>query len=170
MDRRRFLALCAAGASVLALPAAAEDRVAFDPDDAAVVRELFRAIYGSGADAVDVVRHLEETLPYVAADKHDLIRMLPGIVDEVSRVLVPSVSAWRDLGEADRVAALEDWGTSPLELRRTVYHGLRRMLLAVAYCDPATWVDIGYPGPWLGRMVLPVHPLRFGPLSPRTLP
>jgi hypothetical protein len=168
VDRRRFLALLAAGAAVLSLPAdadAALEPVPFDEDDAAVARVIFAAIYGEGADAVDVVGAMEETLAYLPDDKHDLIRALPALVDQLSRVLVPTVVAFRELAPADREAALIDWGTSSIEFRRTVYGGLRRLLLFHAYMDPATWPAIGYPGPWLDRIPLPPHPLRFGELT-----
>jgi hypothetical protein len=168
VDRRRFLALLAASAAVLGLPGegeAAVEAVRFDADDADVARAIFRAIYGEGADAVDVVAAVEETLAYLPEDKHDLIRALPMLIDQLSRALVPTFAAWRSLDPAAREAALVDWGTSSIELRRTVYSGLRRILLFHAYMDPVTWPAIGYPGPWLERMTLPVHATRFGDLS-----
>lgn len=165
MDRRRFL--LAAAASVLVLPLASAEGVAVAPipfgaEDADRVRALLRVIYGPGHERLSVVEALEATLAYIDEDKRSTIQALPAVLDELSRVLVPTWVAWRDLPEEAQAAALADWSTSSLAFRRSVYAALRKLLLFHAYLEEHTWPEMGYPGPWLGRIDLPVHAPRFG--------
>jgi hypothetical protein len=160
ITRRRLLALSAAAATVLALPAGAAEP--FEDGDSELIRALLAVIYGPGSERLDVVSDLAATLVFVDEDTRDKVRQLPWLLDELSRVLVPTVSAWHALPPEEQAAALEDWATSGLAFRRSVYVAVRKVLLFHAYLDERTWAEIGYPGPWLGRMELPVHPLRFG--------
>lgn len=151
---------------MLALPEAAlahpPATTAFDATDINVLEVLLRTILGSNGPQTDAIRALGETLGYIEPERQALIAQLPAILDQGSRFLVPTYRAWSALNEADRVAALEDWRTSPLGFRRQIYNGLRQLLLFHAYTDPTAWPDAGYPGPWLGRVDLPRIALRFG--------
>lgn len=163
VPRRRFLALAAAASVALCLPASAAEP--FEAADAEVMRALLRIIYGPGSERLDVVAGIERSLDCVDADRQPLIRSLPSLFDQASRALVPTFVAWHALPEDDQRAALDDWASSSLVFRRTVHNALRQLLLLHAYMDEATWAEIAYPGPWLGRLNLPVHPPRFGDLS-----
>jgi hypothetical protein len=77
-------------------------------------------------------------------------------------VLVPTGGAFAGLSEAAQGAALEDWLYSPLAFRRQVGQALRQLVLAHCYTHPVGQAAVGYAGTWLGRVELPVHPLRFG--------
>jgi hypothetical protein len=166
IGRRRFLGLLTAAAAVLAVPAHAEDPIErFSASDADVLRQVLSVLYGDGADGIDVVAKLERTLTYIDPDRHATILALPGLLDQLSRVLVPTFSAWHALSPEDQARALLDWQDSSLAFRRAVYAGLRLLLLSLAYTDASTWTEIGYPGPWIGRIEVPVHPPRFGELS-----
>lgn len=172
-SRRQFLGLVAALPALLALPDAdaappAASPEAWDDADAAVLRGVLAAVYGPGSERCDAVEALQESLAWIDDERRPLIAALPMLFDQASRVLVPTFAAFRDLSPEGQRACVEDWAASPLALRRQIYGGLRQLLLAHAYADPATWAEIGYPGPWLGRIELPVLPLRFG--SPAELP
>jgi hypothetical protein len=43
--------------------------------------------------------------------------------------------------------ALRSWRDSRLPFRRSAFQALQRLSLAMAYSDPRTYADIGYPGP-----------------------
>lgn len=177
--RRQFLGLAAALPALLALPdaeaaspaaspAGVPDAPVWDDTDRAVLAAVLAAVYGPGSERCDAVAALEQSLAWIDDERRPLIAALPMLFDQASRVLVPTFAAFRNLTPEAQRAAVGDWAASPLALRRQIYGGLRQLLLAHAYADPATWDAIGYPGPWLGRIELPVHPLRFG--SPAELP
>ena len=42
---------------------------------------------------------------------------------------------------------LARWATSPVGVARSVYQGIRRLVLAVYYSQPESFADIGYLGP-----------------------
>ncbi len=55
-------------------------------------------------------------------------------------------------------------GRSRLAPLRRLYQVVRMLLLFVYFCDPAAFGLTGYDGPWLGRVLVPVHP---GPILVR---
>jgi hypothetical protein len=166
LSRRRFFTLSAA-AAVLAVPtplraALPPPKSTFGEDDLAVLDALKRVLYGPGADELDLRTPLQETLGFLDESQQSLLASLPSTFDLLSRVLVPTVRPYVELDEAAQTAALADWLESPLGFRRQVGQGLRQLVLAHCYTNPAVFASIGYGGPWLGRYELPVHPLRFG--------
>lgn len=162
----RFAAgLALAALSPGALAAAPAPVVHLDDADRALLAALLRSFYGEGGERTDAVAALEEGLAWLAEDRQELVARLPGLFDQLSRVVVPTWRAWSALDEPAKVAAIEDWARSPLEWRRGIHGALRQLLLFHAHTDPSTWAEIGYPGPWLGRVEVPVHPARFGELE-----
>ncbi len=164
-SRRQFLALSGA-AAVLAVPlelraALPPPTTTLDEGDRAVLNAMAAFVYGPGL-TVDIAAAIQETIGFLPEDKQSLIAQLPGLFNQLSRILVPTFSAWIDLDEAGKLAAYEDWLYSSLEFRRGIANALRQLILAHCYTSDSTWESIGYPGPWLGRVGLPVNPLRFG--------
>ena len=134
----------------------------FGEGDLAVLRALLATIFGVGSEETDTLTAAAVGVSYLEPDRQVLVGLLPALLNQGHRAFNPILRSWTALPEAERAAALEDWATSSLALRRQVYVALRQLLLFHAYSDPSTWAAIGYPGPWLGRFTLPVHPLRFG--------
>jgi len=56
-------------------------------------------------------------------------------------------SAFVNMAPSDQRAYLEDWMTSSISFRRTVFQALKRICMSVAYADPRTWKSVGYDGP-----------------------
>jgi len=54
---------------------------------------------------------------------------------------------WNDASAASIAQFLQAWRTSPFVKLRSAYDALHQLLLAACYADPATWSEIGYPGP-----------------------
>ena len=165
LSRRAF----AIGAVSAALAIPRELRAALPPPVAAfgagdldVLDALKHVVYGPGADAIDIRGPIQATLGFLDADKQPVLASLPSTFDLLSRALVPTLSAFTALAPAEQSAALVDWLESPLAFRRQVGQALRQLVLAHCYGDESTWPEVGYPGPWVGRVGLPVHPLRFG--------
>lgn len=156
-----------AATAVLAVPlplraALPPPKATFGEDDLAVLDALKRVLYGPGADALDLRTPLAETLGFMDESQQSLLASLPSTFDLLSRVLVPTVRPFAALDEAAQAAALDDWLQSPLAFRRQVGQALRQLVLAHCYTNPAVFPSIAYGGPWLGRYLLPIHPLRFG--------
>ncbi len=134
----------------------------FDEADLDVIDAIKAVVYGPGAEQVDVRVGLRETLGFLDAEKQPTLASLPSTFDRLSRVLVPTGGAFASLPPAQREAALADWIESPLAFRRQVGQALRQLVLAHCYGQESTWASVGYAGPWIGRVELPIHPLRFG--------
>ncbi len=163
---RRAFALGAVAAAVAiprSLQAALPPPVTtFGPGDLDVLDAIKAVVYGPGAESLDIRPALQETLGFLDADKQPVLASLPSTFDKLSRLLVPTWSAFATLEPAEQATALADWLESPLPFRRQVGQALRQLVLAHCYGNEATWPLVEYPGPWLGRVPLPVHPLRFG--------
>jgi len=170
VPRRQFLVLVAALPAVLVLPqgcagSASAEGPGWDDVDLAVLRGFLAAVFGPGSERTDAVAALTESFAWLDDERKPLIAALPAVFDQASRVLAGSVAAFHELPAGQRSAVVADWSNSTLAVRRQVFNALRALLLAHAYADPVTWPEIGYPGPWIGRVDLPVHPLRFGPVA-----
>lgn len=172
-SRRDLLRLLAAAPALLALDPSEADASPdgangaatgppFDDHDMAVLRALLATIFGPGSETTDALAAAAVGVSYLEPDRQTLVALLPTLLNQGHRLFNPLLRSWSALPEGDRAAALEDWATSSLALRRQVYIALRQLLLFHAYSDPSTWAAIDYPGPWLGRFDLPIHPLRFG--------
>ena len=164
---RREVLLLSAAAAVIAIPAALRSslpppKASFGEDDLAVVEALARMFYGPGAEALGVSAALKSSLGFLDESQQTVLASLPSTFDLLSRVLVPTCGAFVSLGEAAQVAAVEDWISSPLAFRRHIIQALRQLVLSHCYTNPAVHESIGYPGPWIGRVDLPIHALRFG--------
>ncbi len=166
VTRRTLLALGAASAVLLvpsplraALP---PPKARFGDDDLDVIAALARVLYGPGADALSLRTSLPETLGFLDEGQQALLASLPSTFDLLSRALVPTVHPFVTLSEAQQGAALNDWLHSRVAFRRQIGQALRQLVLSHCYTDETVYADIAYPGPWLGRHVLPIHPLRFG--------
>jgi hypothetical protein len=169
LSRRQLLALNAAAAAVLVIPlplrAAPAASGSFDDEARAILEQLGRITYGHGAESLGVADAVQALLAWLPEDKQGLVVRLPSLFDQLTRVFLPTTSRWMDLDEATQIRALEDWSDSSLGFRRQVIQALRQLVLVSCYVQPEVFAGIRYGGPWLGRMPLPVHPLRFGEVS-----
>lgn len=55
------------------------------------------------------------------------------------------------LAPADQKAYLGNWQRSPLGLQRQGFVAISKLCAMLFYMNPASWPQIGYPGPWIGR-------------------
>ena len=171
-SRRHFLTLAAALPALLALPAEAAAPPlpspadpGWDATDLAVLHGILAAVFGPGGSETDAVSALTASFDWLDASRQPLVAALPSLFDHATRLLSPTLTAFHALPPAEQAAAVTDWASSSLSLRQQVFTALRQLLLAHAYADPVTWPAIDYTGPWLGRVELPLNPLRFGELE-----
>lgn len=62
------------------------------------------------------------------------------------------------LPRAERQRCLRDWARSRLSFRRQGVAALKSLAALAYYGRESAWDDVGYDGPWLGRMTVAVHP------------
>jgi hypothetical protein len=62
-------------------------------------------------------------------------------------VLDGTPSSFRASPPASQDARLSAWSSSRIEVRRTGFRALRRLIGSAYYSAPATWAAVGYPGP-----------------------
>jgi hypothetical protein len=104
------------------------------------------------ADAASVAQGVDDLLRRapreVQSDFGDLLGLfenaLPGLIFD-GRAL-----PFTRLSPESQDAVLRSWRDSHFAIRRSGYNALRRICLAVAYGDDATWPAIGYPEPPTG--------------------
>lgn len=153
-----LLGLGVAGVVKSITPGAPESGfLVLDAEGIRLTRLLTERFVGSLHDRVDVAKELDATLhalPEIGA----LWVRLPLLLEQSSRL---NGGAFSSLSAPEQEAILQEWANSPLALRRQIYHGLRDLIVSHFYMHPASWADIHYEGPWVGRLDLPVHPLRF---------
>ena len=65
------------------------------------------------------------------------------VVRRISHRLTPSTA----LTPAELQAALQAMRVASIATRQQVYHALRDLTNAAYYAEPATWAQLGYPGP-----------------------
>ena len=111
-----------------ALPNAAQDRRNAIAD---TVRGIDVAVQGLSPTAQEELRQLFAQLS------------LPPTRFALARVSAP----WNDASESDVRAFLDRFRDSSLTLLRSAYGALHQLTFAAWYGNPASWPQIGYPGP-----------------------
>lgn len=165
MQRRRLLQVGLGAAAVLALGGAAvalvrpglvRDRLS------PVGRDVFAAVAGAVLEGSLPVEQVEkERAIHRLLDRIDqtLAGLTPPVRDELStllallgtapgRVGLAGLSAdWTEASTAQMKTALQAMRVSSLAVRQQVYLALRELINASYFSDPATWGQMGYPGP-----------------------
>lgn len=103
------------------------------------------------AEIVRVVATAEASLqalpPHIQKETQDLLVMLG--VAPTRALLIGQWSGWAGASREQVGQTLQGLRTSSVGLRRAVYMGLRDLVASCYYASPATWAQIGYPGPML---------------------
>ena len=135
----------------------------------AVARCVVPHAYDGEAGNVDVVARIEAQLAHAPPERvRDVELALTVLGSRAAALLVSGMTApFPRLSAARQDAMLARWATSPLLVARTVYQGIRRLVLAVYYSQPESFAGIGYLGPLhLRETVFPWE----GPVARDTLP
>ena len=67
-----------------------------------------------------------------------------------------------ELSSEQRLAYLHTWRDSRFNLRRASFNAVKSFVYFFAYSDPGMWAMTRFPGPWPGRVSVPVPPVDFG--------
>lgn len=135
-----------------------------DTESIAICRLLAARFIGPDHGLVDVPLEVDRTLAALP-EVGELWRRLPRLI-ESAPLLEGYFSGFSGLSVSEQEAFLQGWAASELLQKRQIYNGLRALILSHYYFQPVSWPAIRYAGPWVGRLILPVHSLRF-PLEVR---
>ncbi|MDF2770983.1 MAG: hypothetical protein K0S86_476 [Geminicoccaceae bacterium] len=131
----------------------------------AVARRVVPHAFANGR-RVDIVPRIEDRLRDTPPEaQRDLERALTALGSRTAGVILSrELTPFTRLSPERQDRVLARWSASPLLTARAVYHGLRRLILAVYYSLPEAWDEIGYLGPYYLRG--PAFPWE-GPAAPR---
>lgn len=115
----------------------------------AVARRVVPHAYDGGASSVDLVARIEARLADAPPERvRDLELALTILGSRAAALLLSGMTAPFPRLAGDRQdALLARWSTSRVGAARSVYQGVRRLVLAVYYSQPESYADIGYLGP-----------------------
>jgi hypothetical protein len=162
MKRRTFLKRGLAGAAVLALGggtlallptknvgAPLKALAVLEPRSFQVLVAFARRVVPASIDASVVAQGADDLLRRTPPESQADVNKLLGLFENALPGLLLDGRAlpFTRLSEASQDRVLRSWRDSRLTLRRSGYQALRRLCLAVAYSDEATWAEIGYAPP-----------------------
>jgi hypothetical protein len=162
MDRRTFLkrglfggaALFLGGGALAVLPtkelgAPRRALAVLDARGFQVIIAIARRVVPETVDAVTVAHGVDDLLRRAPSDaQHDFGNLLGLFENALPGFLFDQrVLPFTRLSPESQDAVLRDWRDSRITIRRTGYHALRRLCLACAYADEATWPAVGYAPP-----------------------
>jgi len=110
---------------------------------------LPEAAAGREAALAAHLRRLEASIAGLApATRQELSELLAMLSLAPGRVALAGLGPrWADASVAELQAALQAMRVSSIATRQQVYHALRDLTNAAYYAEPATWAQLGYPGP-----------------------
>ena len=124
----------------------------------AVARRVVPHAYDGTGTPVDVVARIEARLAKAPAERvRDLELALTILGSRAAGLFLSgTMSPFARLSPERQDALLRRWSTSPVTVARTVYQGVRRLVLAVYYTTPESFGETGYLGPlYLRETVYP---------------
>ncbi|MDP3937918.1 MAG: twin-arginine translocation signal domain-containing protein [Deltaproteobacteria bacterium] len=174
MTRRGFLKGTAGGTLVLGaaslLPAGCADYPAAPPDlkvfnakEYAIINAAAPAYLGvdPATEGVDVAKFFDGLAENFPPQILDLIKQGLAVFEHATLLFCFSLKSFTQMDLEARTSYAESWATSGLGFRRALNIAVRSICLAGYYLQPATWKEIHYDGPWLGRVEVPQVVQRF---------
>lgn len=115
----------------------------------AVARRVVPHAFDDGAGTADLVARIEGHLAYAPPDRvRDLELALTVLGSRAAALLLSAMPApFPRLAAEQQDRMLARWSTSRVGVARSVYQGVRRLVLGVYYSQPESFADIGYLGP-----------------------
>ena len=162
MNRRTFLKRGLAGGAVLLLGggtlallptkeqgAPTHALAVLEPRSFQVLVAIAKRVAPGTADPVSVAEGVDALLRRAPVEVQRDFNKLLGLFENALPGLLfdGRVLPFTRLSPESQDAVLRHWRDSRLALRRTGYHALRRICLAVAYADEKQWPAVGYAPP-----------------------
>lgn len=119
------------------------------PAERALLEAIARRMIPHVPAGVDLVGRIEARLAGAPAERARDVRLALSVFGSraASAVVAGVARPFARLSPEGQDRVLARWGGSRLPLARTVYAGLRRLVVAVYYSLPESFADIGYLGP-----------------------
>src|SRR5687768_6496399 len=115
----------------------------------AVARRIVPHAYDGGAGAVDLVARIEARLEQAPPERARDFELALTVLGSRAAALLLSglIAPFPRLSAGRQDALLARWSASPLGVVRSIYQGVRRLVLAVYYSQPESFAGVGYLGP-----------------------
>lgn len=109
-------------------------------------RDLWESDRAGAARALAI--GVDQAISYLLQRTRDELRRLFDLLASPGGrwFLLRSFAAWEDSSSIALTPGIEHLRDADLDLLRTAYEGLRELILAVWYGDPAHWNAVAYPG------------------------
>ena len=180
IPRRGFLRGATGGAIVIAgaaflpagcartYPQASNDNAdlkALSPKEYAVARAAAEALLvGVPVSATTVAKRIDQELAWVGEPIRTDMKTVLSLTEHLTP-LTGRVRRFTALERDDRLAYLNNWRDSRLQLRRAAYQALKGFVYYFAYIDDATRPITRFVGPWPERLKFDVRPVDFGEIA-----
>jgi hypothetical protein len=177
LDRRGFLRTATGGAAAITiasiLPAGCArdypqstrdnaDLKALTPKEYAVAHAAAEALLvGVPVSATTVAKRIDQELAWVGEPIRTDMKTVLSLTEHLTP-LGGSVKRFTAMRPDQRLAYLQTWRDSRLQLRRAAYQALKGFVYYFAYIDDATRTITRFPGPWPERVRIPAYPIDFG--------
>ena len=108
-----------------------------------------RIVTAKGASPVAIAHGVDRSLSYALPETQKAINDLLGLFENAlpGLLLDGRVKPFTRLSPDSQDAVLSSWRTSRIELRRTGYQALRKLVLAAYYMEESSWGPLAYPPP-----------------------
>jgi choline dehydrogenase-like flavoprotein len=114
----------------------------------AVARRVVPHAYDAGRGAVDLVARIEARLEHAPPDRVRELGLALTVLGSRTGALATGMFApFPRLTPERQDVMLRRWATSPVPVARSVYQGVRRLVLGVYYSEHESFADLGYAGP-----------------------
>ena len=126
----------------------------FNPQEYAVFQAVARAILGLPDDPPppDVAAEVDRLVAGMDASVRRDIRWILRIFEHGTHLFDLQGPRFTRLERAEQETYLNGWMESSMGARRLVFRALKLLAALGFYARPDSWSEVGYAGPWLGRI------------------
>lgn len=138
------------------------DLKALTPKEYAVARGAAEALLvGVPVSATTIAKRIDQELAWVGEPIRTDLKTVLTLTEHLTP-LGGRARRFTNLSPQERLAYLEGWRDSGIQLRRAGYQAIKGFVYYFAYIDDATRSISRFAGPWPERMKMPVKPIDFG--------
>lgn len=144
-------------------PDAPAGLVVLNAKEYAILNAAARIYVGAAgaSEGIDVARFFDHFARNFQPWISDQIKQGLAVFEHGPLLFSFSLKTFTEMDEEAQRAYVDGWRTSSLVFRRGLNAAIRNICLSGYYLQSSTWPAIGYEGPWLGRVNVPVVALRF---------
>jgi hypothetical protein len=118
-------------------------------------------LIGVPLSATTIAKRIDQELAWVGEPIRTDMKTVLSLTEHLT-LLGGRTRRFTALRAEERLAYLQTWRDSRLQLRRAAYQALKGFVYYFAYIDDATRSITRFPGPWPERLRIPATPVDFG--------